>query len=90
MKPFSSVETQRNTLSYSQEHWIDPAATDMDDESRQLIEQMLAEEEYYYGQDSLPPPTKKRKGTINDSDYTFGKEAPIAGKKSKREGMKHC
>lgn len=71
----------------------------MDDESRKLIEQMLAEEEYYYGKDSLSKSTshttstkKKRKGVVKeDSDYHFDldRASPsLSGiKKSKKEGL---
>jgi aminopeptidase C len=68
-----------------EEEWTD-VNTDMDDESRQLIEQMLAEEEYYYGHDSLQT-TKKRKEVVKDSDYHVDLDhSPTNGKRSKKEG----
>ncbi|KAI8888216.1 hypothetical protein K501DRAFT_291776 [Backusella circina FSU 941] len=45
----------------------------MDEESRKLIEQMLAEEEFYYGSNSLSDttPTKKKKmGSVKSFDQT--------------------
>lgn len=64
----------------------------MDDESRKLIEQMLAEEQYYYGTDTITslkkkkPSTSKRKSeTIKDEDYDFDQET--IGKRSKKEGL---
>jgi protein MYSM1 len=78
------------------DEWTD-VNTDMDDESRKLIEQMLAEEEYYYGNDSLstatkskPTTVKKRKEVIKDSDYDLDHDSATSsmnGKRSKKEGM---
>ncbi|CEP19442.1 hypothetical protein [Parasitella parasitica] len=74
--------------------WTSPskdADMDMDNESRKLIEQMLAEEEYFYGRDTIsslkkqqPSPAKKKRKSLNikDTDYD---EADVP-KKSKKEG----
>lgn len=52
----------------------------MDDESRKLIEQMLAEEEFYYGKETV---VKKRKEPRTDSDY----HVEANNKKAKKEGI---
>lgn len=49
----------------------------MDDESRKLIEQMLAEEEYFYEKEE----TKKRKEPRNDTEYHIE-----PSKRAKKEG----
>lgn len=54
----------------------------MDEESRALIEQMLAEEEFYYGKSTLPAKRKPK----------HAKESPKVTKKAKTscEFWKHC
>lgn len=48
----------------------------MDEESRQLIEQMLAEEEFYYGRDTISTLKKQNKRKpIKDQDYANKKKA---------------
>ncbi|GAN02561.1 histone H2A deubiquitinase MYSM1-like [Mucor ambiguus] len=88
--------------STEQATWTAPAPStsdnlDMDDESRKLIEQMLAEEEYFYGRDTISTlkqqsaPKKKRKSPIKDKDYDFEHDTSISAtstftKKSRKEG----
>lgn len=79
------------------EQWTD-TTNDMDDESRKLIEQMLAEEEYYYGRDSLSAAKKESKKESKkkrkDADYDVDledyastpKSSSSSGKRSKKEG----
>lgn len=79
------------------EQWTD-TTNDMDDESRKLIEQMLAEEEYYYGRDSLSAAKKESKKESKkkrkDADYDVDledyastpKSSSSGGKRSKKEG----
>lgn len=80
------------------EQWTD-TTNDMDDESRKLIEQMLAEEEYYYGRDSLSAVKKESKKESKkkrkDADYNVDLEeyastpkssSGSSGKRSKKEG----
>lgn len=79
------------------EQWAD-TTNDMDDESRKLIEQMLAEEEYYYGRDSLSAAKKESKKESKkkrkDADYDVDledyastpKSSSSSGKRSKKEG----
>lgn len=59
----------------------------MDDESRILIEQMLAEEEYYYGRDTLStlPSATKSKTTGKRKKRTKDMQSPA--KKLKSEGL---
>ncbi|CAO0789748.1 unnamed protein product [Mucor circinelloides] len=82
--------------------WTAPAAStssniDMDEESRKLIEQMLAEEEYFYGRDTISTlkqqsaPKKKRKSPVKDTDYDFEHDTSTfatstSAKKSRKEG----
>ncbi|KAL7335487.1 hypothetical protein PS15p_200952 [Mucor circinelloides] len=82
--------------------WTAPAASsssniDMDEESRKLIEQMLAEEEYFYGRDTISTlkqqsaPKKKRKSPVKDTDYEFEHDTSTlatstSAKKSRKEG----
>ncbi|KAI7880683.1 hypothetical protein K492DRAFT_146901 [Lichtheimia hyalospora FSU 10163] len=62
----STIPTDQTHTNISSES-IDPPLhfhNDMDDRSRELIEQMLAEEQYYYGNDTLATmssPTKRKK-----------------------------
>ncbi|KAL7335488.1 hypothetical protein PS15p_200952 [Mucor circinelloides] len=69
----------------------------MDEESRKLIEQMLAEEEYFYGRDTISTlkqqsaPKKKRKSPVKDTDYEFEHDTSTlatstSAKKSRKEG----
>lgn len=83
--------------------WTAPAASsssniDMDEESRKLIEQMLAEEEYFYGRDTISTlkqqsaPKKKRKSPVKDTDYEFEHDTSTlatstSAKKSRKEGL---
>jgi len=70
----------------------------MDEESRKLIEQMLAEEEYFYGRDTISTlkqqsaPKKKRKSPVKDTDYDFEHDTSTlatstSAKKSRKEGL---
>ncbi|OAD01377.1 Homeodomain-like DNA binding domain-containing transcription factor [Mucor lusitanicus CBS 277.49] len=102
-QPPSSIQQAEST---AQDSWTTPAPApappasdnlDMDDESRKLIEQMLAEEEYFYGRDTISTlkqqsaPKKKRKSPIKDQDYDFEHDTSASttstlAKKSRKEG----
>lgn len=91
-----------DTRQAEQDTWAAPAPSasdnlDMDDESRKLIEQMLAEEEYFYGRDTISTlkqqsaPKKKRKSP-KDKDYDFEHDASTStssafAKRSRKEGL---
>lgn len=89
------------TENIEQAMWSIPTSStntdlDMDDESRKLIEQMLAEEEFYYGRDTISTlkkqstTKKKRKPPTKDTDYEFdhntSESTTTLTKKSRKEG----
>ncbi|KAI8074298.1 uncharacterized protein B0P05DRAFT_157402 [Gilbertella persicaria] len=79
-------EAIKNTLSIEQIEWTEPAQTvdtDMDEESRKLIEQMLAEEEYYYGTDTISALNSTKKKKRKPSQQAVDSQT----KKSKKEGL---
>ena len=60
--PKDTIDTkQQDIYAWSTELPSQAIDSDMDEQSRKLIEQMLAEEEYYYGTDTISTLNKKNK-----------------------------